>query len=119
MRNSGSLRRSRAALSADCSREGRLQIKRTASRIQARIHAAESIEKAAEFAARPARNEGAVAAREDPIVPAKSPRSKLQIVRISVQPRRLARKPLAKDWPAGPGRQDLGQRDLVARRLCR
>jgi len=54
MRNSGSLRRLRAALSADCSREGRMQIKRTVSRIQARIRAAESIENAAEFAARPA-----------------------------------------------------------------
>src|SRR5216683_1909084 len=57
MRNSGSLRRLGAALSADCSLEGRLQIKRMASRIQARIHAAESIENAAEFAAWPACNE--------------------------------------------------------------
>ncbi|HWL20926.1 MAG TPA: hypothetical protein VNS33_14740 [Bradyrhizobium sp.] len=79
MRNSGSLRRLRAALSADCSLEGRLQIKRMASRIQARIHAAESIENAAEFAARPACNEGVIGARERAIAPAKSPRSELRM----------------------------------------
>jgi hypothetical protein len=51
MTNSGFLRRSRVALFAECSLEGRMQIKRTVSRIQARIHAAELIENAAEFAA--------------------------------------------------------------------
>jgi len=88
----------RAALSADCSLEGRMQIKRTASQIQARIHAAESIENAAEFAARPACNEGAITAREHAIVSAKSPRSKLKLFGFQgkknrMQPRRLARKP--------------------------
>jgi|SRR5258708_9852896 hypothetical protein len=79
MRNSGSIRRLRAALSADCSLEGRMQIKRTASRFQARIHAAESIENAAEFAARPACNEGAIGAREDATAAAKSPQSKFKM----------------------------------------
>jgi len=79
MRNSGSLRRWRAALSADCSLEGRMQIKRTASRIQARIRAAELIENAAEFAARPVRNEGGNRRANTRAGSAKSPRSKLKL----------------------------------------
>jgi len=46
--------------------EGRMQIKRTASRFQARIHAAESIENAAEILPPGRRcNEGAIGAREE------------------------------------------------------
>jgi hypothetical protein len=56
-----------------------MQIKRTASRFQARIYAAESIDNAAEFAARPACNEGAIGAREDATAAAKSPQSKFKM----------------------------------------
>jgi hypothetical protein len=50
-----------------------MQIKRTARRIQARIHAAELLENAAEFAARPARRKGTMGARVRATAPAKSP----------------------------------------------
>jgi hypothetical protein len=121
MANSGSIRRLRAALCADCSLEGRMQIKRTASRFQARIHAAESIENAAEFAARPACNEGASGAREDATAAGEIATIKIQNVRISgvektwcnrpVRPTRLGTSVgRQKPGPQKLGRQDLNER---------
>jgi hypothetical protein len=89
-----------------------MQIKRAVSRIQARIHAAELIENAAEFAARSACNEGAVDAHEHAIVSAKSPRSKLKLfgfqgkkkpdATVSPSPQALGEPWSARRWSARP-----------------
>jgi hypothetical protein len=89
-----------------------MQIKRTARRIQARIYAAESIENAAEFAARPSSNEGAIGAREDATAAAKSPQSKFKMFGFQGVEKPDATAP---SNPQGVGRALAGKKALLAK----